>query len=113
MNQPTVDRFRYPWRRMVPGEVHTVTLHWADGSNVSGSTFAFVLLDAFTGAAATPTVTYAVNMAGAATGTVIGTATIPAGINVDADFELRVRQNGETIIAGPVLFASAVVPVGP
>ena len=110
MNPPTVDRFRYPWRRLVPGDTHTIVLQWADGLNVAGSTFTVAMLDAFT-ATAVAGVTYTVSMTNAATGKVTATAPIPSNIPTGSSYEIRVIQNGDTIIAGPVLFASTVVPV--
>jgi hypothetical protein len=112
MNTPTVDRFRYPWRRLVPGEVHTITVHWADDRDVHLSTFTAVMVDAYTAIAVTG-VTYAINATQANVGKIVATATIPADIDTDAQYEIRVKQDGETIVAGGVLFNSSVVPVTP
>jgi hypothetical protein len=109
---PTVDRFRYPWRRMVPGDTHSIFLHWAGDPDLSSSTFTVNMVDAFTGTAV-PSVTYTVNMAAANVGAISATASIPAAIDTDALYEIRVRQNGQTIIAGAVVFALPTVPVAP
>jgi len=110
MIPPTVDNFRYPWRRLVPGDNHTVSLHWAGDLDVHLSTFTVAMVDAFTGTAV-PGVTYAVNATQANVGVITATAAIPSNIDTLALYEIRVRQDGETIIAGPVNFAAAVVPV--
>jgi hypothetical protein len=112
MNAPTVDRFRFPFRRLVPGETHTVYLHWADDLDVSGSTFTVAMVDAFT-AVVVPGVAYVIDDSDAATGTVVAVATIPVDIDTDALFEIRVRQDDETIIAGAAQFSTSTVPVTP
>jgi hypothetical protein len=112
MNAPTVDRFRYPFRRLVPGETHTVLLHWEGDTDVSSSVFTVAMVDAFT-ATAVPGVAYVIDDSDAATGTVIATASVPVDIDTDALFEIRVRQDGETIIAGGAQFSTTVVPVTP
>lgn len=112
MTPPTVDRFRYPWRRVVPDEIHTVFLHWEGDTDVSSSTFTVSMVDAFTG---TPVagVTYFVDDSDAATGQITATATIPSDIDTAALYQIRVRQDGETIIAGGVQFAPTAIPVTP
>jgi hypothetical protein len=116
MNAPTVDRFRYPFRHVVPGETHPVFLHFVtpddDPLDVSLSVFAVVMLDAFTATAA-PGVVYTIDDSDAALGVIVATAPIPVDIDTGAMFEIRVRQDDETIIAGAPQFAPTVVPVTP
>lgn len=112
MTPPTVDRFRYPFRRVVPGDPHTISLFWGDGSDLSASVFDVVMLDAFTAEPVTG-VNYVIDDTDAETGLIVAVASIPAGIDRFASFEIRIHQDDETIIAGPVMFALAVVPVTP
>jgi hypothetical protein len=109
---PTVDQFRYPWRRLVPGETHTVRIHWQDGSDLSASTFEVLMLDAYTVELVTGA-EYVVDDTDADIGTIVAVATIPADIETRDGYEIRVRQDDETIVAGPVLFAPTVLPVTP
>lgn len=107
---PTVDRFRYPWRRMVPGDTHYIFLHWEGDPDVSASTFTVEMVDAFT-AEPVVGVTYTVDETDANIGTVSASAPIPVDISVVSLYEIRVRQDAQVIVAGPVMFAAAVVPV--
>ena len=109
MTPPTVDRFRYPWRRLVPGELHTAVLHWQGDLDQSAHDFELVMVDAYT---ATPVtgVDYVIDDVDAATGTITATATIPAELDTAGMYELRWLRDAETIIAGPVLFAPSTIP---
>lgn len=113
--QPTVDRYRYPWRRLVPGDRHSTTIRYPAGTDLSADTFELVMLDAFTGVPISG-VAYTIDMTDAATGLLVAAADIPAGVDTTIAAELRFRTLtpfNETVIAGPVVWAPATVPVTP
>lgn len=112
MTPPTVDRFRFPYRRVVPGDDHPIFIHWEGDPDVSASTFTVTMVDAYTAVAVTG-VTYTIDATQAAVGVITASAPIPTDIDTDALYEIRVRQDGETIIAGAVQFPSTTVPVTP
>lgn len=109
MTPPTVDRFRYPWPRIVTGETYTAVVHWQDDADQSAFTFEMLMVDAYT---ATPVtgVEFVVDDTDADVGLIVATATIPADVDKAAMYELRFRRDDETLIIGPAVFALSTVP---
>jgi hypothetical protein len=112
MTPPTVDRYRYPWRRVVPGMPHTIVVTQQTPLDLSEHTFEVLMLDAFT-ADPVAGVTYTIDMTDAADGTIIARADIPADIVATDALEIRyyrIDPDPELLIAGPVMFAPSTVP---
>ncbi len=113
MTPPTVDRFRYPWRRLVPGDTHSVIITRSEAVDLSANQYELVMVDAFTGTPVTG-VDYTIDYTLADLGTIAASAIIPADLNTTGLYELRFREtvpSSETLIAGPVVFAPSTVPV--
>lgn len=110
MQPPTVDRFRYPYRAVVPGDLHTIIISW-EPSSLAGNTYGASMFDAMTGVPV-PGVTYTPNLAGAADGQLIFTAAIPPDLDTTKLYEIRIRQltpSVETLIAGYVSFPPTTI----
>jgi hypothetical protein len=115
MKPPTVDRYRYPWRRVVPGLPHTIVVTRETPVDLTEHTFSVLMLDAYT---ATPVtgVDYTIDMTDAGVGTIVAVADIPADIVTSDALEIRLYQvdpEPDLLVAGPVLFAPATIPVTP
>jgi hypothetical protein len=109
---PTVDRFRYPWRAIVPGEPHTVVLVWAPPATIAGNLYEVVMFDAATLTDPVADVVYVGDYTDEGSGRVVFTAEIPIDLDTTRLYDLRVRETApvvSTLIAGYVTFAPTVV----
>lgn len=111
MQPPTVDRFRYPFRKVIPGDPHTIVLSWSTPIDLSGNTYSATMVDAVSGAAVTG-VAYVPDMTNAAVGVVAFNASIPIDIDTTKLNEIRVRKvtpTAETLIAGYVCYPATAI----
>ena len=111
MPSPTVDRFRYPYRAVVPGDLHTVIVAWATPIDLSANTYSATMVDAATGNPVAG-VAYTPNMAQGNVGVLVFTAPIPANIDTTVLNEIRIKQltpTVETLVAGHVCYPATTI----